>query len=44
MEAERKSMNEYSHKIIECISTIRELIKSNKELREELDQERKIKN
>ena len=43
MEADRKSMGEYSHKIIECIGTIRELIKSNKELREELDEERKIK-
>ena len=39
-ETEKKTMMEYSHKIIECIGTIRELIKSNKELREELDEER----
>ena len=36
-ETKKKTMMEYSHKII---GTIRELIKSNKELREKLDEER----
>lgn len=35
-ELKRATSHEYANRIIECIGTVRELLKSNKELRAEL--------
>lgn len=39
-ELKRASNHEYANRIIECIGTVRELLKSNKELRAELEKEK----
>jgi hypothetical protein len=43
-EVRRLANSEYANRIIECIGTVRELLKSNKALRAELEQERVEKN